>query len=233
MPYRRLPNTDAARIKSLNSAIQQDLYLPFLKRIISLETMETVNVFLSAFDKAHADYERAFQVQIQANKSFQNLAKNARLYISHFIQVLNLSVIRKEINSELKRLYGLEPNSLNVPKMTSDSSVLDWGEKIINGEKARLEKGGAPLYNPAIAKVQVHYEMFKTAYHQQKILQKNTTRALNKLSSLRIQADEIICDIWNQVESKYSNLEPKNRIKNCIQYGIVYYYRKGEEKPVE
>ena len=233
MPYRRLPNTDAARIKSLECAIQQDSSLPFLDKIISGETMEVANVFLSAFDKAHADYERAFQAQIQANKSFQNLAKNAKLYISHFIQVLNLSVIRKEINAELKNLYGLEPNSSSVPEMSSDNLVLDWGEKIINGEKARIGKGGTPLYNPTIAKVQVYYEMFKTAYHQQKILQKNTTRLLNKLSSLRVRADEIICDIWNQVESKYENLEPPKRMKSCIQYGIVYYYRKGETKSVE
>ena len=229
MPYRRLPNTDAARIKSLKCALEQDLQLPFPERKISVEIMEVAGVFLSAFENAHAEYERAFKAQIHANKAFQELAKNAKLYISHFIQVFNLAVVRKEINSELKSLYGLAPKSQHVPELSSDTLVLEWGEKIIQGEKARIEKRGTPLYNPTIAKVQVHHDMFKTAYHQQKTLQKNTARALSKLSSLRIKADDIICNIWNQIEAKYADMELKKRLDNCKKYGIVYYYRRGEE----
>ncbi|MDR0232327.1 MAG: hypothetical protein LBI82_09450 [Dysgonamonadaceae bacterium] len=229
MPYRRLPNTDAARIKSLKCALEQDLQLPFPNRMISVELMETAGVFLSSFEGARAEYDRAYTAQINTSKSFQELTKNAKLYISHFIQVLNLSVVRKEINSELKSLYGLDPNSQQVPELFSDALVLEWGEKIIQGEKARMTKGGTPLYNPTIAKVQVHYEMFKTAYHQQKVLQKNTARALSKLSSLRIKADEIICNIWNQIESKYADAEIKSRLDNCKKYGVVYYYRRGEK----
>ncbi len=229
MPYRRLPNTDAARIKSLKCALEQDLLLPFPSRIISVEVMEVANVFLSSFENARSEYERSFKAQIQGNKSFQELAKNAKLYISHFIQVLNLSVTRKEINSELKSLYGLDPNGQNVPELSSDALMLTWGEKIIQGERERISRGGTPLYNPAIAKVLVHYEMFKTAYHQQKMRQKNTARALSNLSALRIKADEIICNIWNQVESKYADLELKKRLENCGKYGVVYYYRRGEK----
>ena len=191
--------------------------------------MEVANVFLSSFENARSEYERSFKAQIQGNKSFQELAKNAKLYISHFIQVLNLSVTRKEINSELKSLYGLDPNGQNVPELSSDALMLTWGEKIIQGERERISRGGTPLYNPAIAKVLVHYEMFKTAYHQQKMRQKNTARALSNLSALRIKADEIICNIWNQVESKYADLELKKRLENCGKYGVVYYYRRGEK----
>jgi len=229
MPYRRLPNTDTARIKSLKCALEQDLLLPFSNRVISVETLEVVGVFLQAFENARFEYQRAYKAQIQSSKSFQELMKNAKIYISHFIQVLNLSVIRKEINSELKSLYGLDPESQHVPELSSDALVLKWGEKIIQGERDRISKGGTPLYNPAIAKVLVHYEMFKTAYHQQKVRQKNTNRALSHLSSLRVKANEIICNIWNQVENKYADMELKQRIDNCAKYGVVYYYRRGEK----
>ena len=231
MPYRRLPNTDASRIKSLKCAIECDLLLPFTDRIVSGDIMETANVFLTAFENSHIEYEQTFQAQVRSNKSFQALVKNARLYVSHFIQVLNLSVMRNEINSELKLLYGLERNTSSVPDLTSDTSILEWGEKIIEGEKNRMSKGGVPLYNPTIAKVQVHYDMFKTAYIQQRMLQKNTAKALTKLSSLRIKADEIICEIWNQVEKKYAALDLRERLERCSRYGVVYYYRKGEQKP--
>ena len=231
MPYRRLPNTDASRIKSLKRAVECDSLLPFSNRIISGEIMETAKTFLAAFENCHSEYERTFRAQVHTNKSYQELVKNARLYVSHFIQVLNLSIARKEINASMKTLYGLEPNAFNVPDLTSEISILEWGEKIIAGEKNRLGKGGTPLYNPTIAKVQVHYDMFKSAYHQQKMLQKNTARTLSKLSSLRVKADEIICEIWNQVEKKYAGLDLEERLEKCIRYGVVYYYRKGEQKP--
>ena len=230
MPYRRLPNTDTSRIKSLKCAIECNMLLLYSDRIISGETIETASVFLPAFENSYNDYKQNFQAQIRSNKSFQELVKNARLYISHFIQVLNLSVIRKEINADLKLLYGLEPNASNVPDLTSDNSILTWGEKIITGEKNRLSEGGTPLYNPTIAKVQVHYDMFRTAYIQQKMLQKSTAKALSKLSSLRIKADKIICEIWNQVEKKYADLDLEERLEKCSRYGVVYYYRKGEQK---
>ena len=228
MPYSRLPNTDAARIKSLKCALEQDLLLPFPDRMISVEILEVAGVFLSAFENAHAEYESAFKAQVYANKTFQELTKNAKLYISHFIQVFNLAVVRKEIHPELKSLYGLDPDSQNVPELSSDTLLLEWGDRIIQGEKARLEKRGTPLYNPTIAKVQVHYDMFKAAYYEQKILQKTTARALSKLSSLRIKADELICNIWNQIENKYANMDLEKRLNNCKKYGVVYYYRRGE-----
>ena len=233
MPYRRLPNTDVSRIKSLKKAIEWDLSLPFPNRVISSETLEVASIFLSAFENAHDTYTTNFQAQIRSSKTLQNLLKNAKLYVSHFIQVLNFSVIRKEIDAGLKLLYGLEPHNYTVPELSSDNAILEWGEKIILGEKARINKGGTALYNPPIAKVQVHYEMFKTAYHNQKMLQKNTNRTLSNLSSLRIKADEIICNIWNQVEEKYANLDLKQRLEKCKQYGLIYYYRKGEQKLIE
>ena len=233
MPYRRLPNTDNMRRKSLNQAVEEDSKLPFNERVISMETMEIARSFLPVFEKAEKEYKSTFQIQVQANKSFQELLKNAKIYISHFIQVLNLCIIRKEIKAEQKELYNLDVNSYSVPEMLSDASILLWGEKIINGEKKRVSNGGSPIYNPPIAKVQVHYDLFKTAYYQQKIRQKNTTRTLENLSSLRIKADEIIYDIWNQVEEKYNNLNLSERLENCMRYGIVYYYRKNEKKQDE
>jgi hypothetical protein len=35
-------------------------------------------------------------------------------------------------------------------------------------------------------------------------------------------------NIWNQVEAQFKDLEPYERLKKCREYGIVYYYRKGE-----
>lgn len=232
MPYRRLPNTDEARVRSLRRAIEQQEADNISRVTFSFKTLQEAKVFLLSFERARTNYKQAFQEQVRASKNYQKLAKQARLYVSHFVQVLNLSVIRDEIKEDSKSFYGLEPENYAVPDMASDVSLLEWGEKIIEGEQKRLSHGGTPIFNPAIAKVKVHYDMFKDAYYGQKIYQQNTSRMQEILSNLRNEGDAIILDLWNQVEKYFADLSPGERVTCCLRYGIIYYYRKGETKYV-
>jgi len=97
--------------------------------------------------------------------------KMARLYISHFIQVLNLAVIRNEIRALQKELYGLNVQENALPDLSSETALADWGRKVIEGERKRMGQGGIPIYNPTIAKVKVHYDIFMESYEKQKNLQ--------------------------------------------------------------
>ena len=232
MPYRRLPNTDQARINALKNAVENGhSFSSYNDQIISTKTLIEAENFLIRFEQARDYYKQCYNNQVTSSRKFQSSTKIARLYISHFIQVLNLAVIRSEIKPELKNLYGLEPGNFSVPDLTNDSSVIEWGDKIIKGEKERTRRGGSPIYNPTIAKVCVHYEIFKDGYEQQKNLQWQTSRSLELLSSLRGKADEIILDIWNQVEKYFENLSGTERLDTCRKYGVIYYYRTGEKKP--
>lgn len=229
MPYRRLPNTDDARIRSLRNAIKHDeVYGNSLA--FSLKLLEEARGFLLVFERAQFDYKFALKEQVNSNQKYKELIKQSKLYISHFIQVLNLAVVREEIKPELKSLYGLSPENNSVPEMLNDDSILEWGEKIIKGELDRLSRGGSPIYNPAIAKVRVHYDMFKEAYHRQKIYQQNTSRKLENLSLHRDTGDRIILEIWNEVEDTFKDLPPEDRLNKCKEYGIIYYYRRGEKE---
>ena len=232
MPYRRLPNTDQARIRALRKAIEmRELFNDYNDLPISMRTLNEAETFLARFEQAHDYYKQCFNNQISSSQKFQACVKTARLYVSHFIQVLNLAVIRSEIKEEQKAFYGLGPKDYAVPDLINDSSILEWGDKIIKGEKERTRRGGSPVYNPTIAKVCVHYEIFKDGYNQQKHLQWQTTRSLEMLASLREKADSIILDIWNQVEKSFENLSGIERLNQCQNYGVVYYYRTGEKKP--
>ena len=68
----------------------------------------------------------------------------------------------------------------------------------------------------------------KEAYKFQKMLQKNHTRALNNLADLRSEADDIILNIWNEVEENYGNLPEDLKRENSQEYGLVYVFRKNE-----
>jgi len=76
----------------------------------------------------------------------------------------------------------------------------------------------------------VHYDIFKDANITQKIFQKSTNRSLEQLADLRSKADQIILDIWNQVEEYYKTEPEETRRLFCQNYGLQYYYRKNEIK---
>lgn len=230
MPYRRLPNTDQARIRALQTAIDVSGNTNVPDMAFSIKTKNEAEAFLPLFEGTHHDYVVCLEKQVAAGKKYQMQTKTVRLYISHFIQVLNFSVIRNEIKTEAKRLYGLEPSNYSVPDLSTESALLSWGEKIINGEQERIKNGGAPIYNPAIAKVRVHYDIFKDLSISQKTFQRSTNRMLDQIASLRKTADDIILDIWNQVEDFYKSYPEEERRRLCQIYGLRYYYRKNEKE---
>jgi hypothetical protein len=230
MPYRRLPNTDQARLRALRTAIQQEDRKNYGDQVVSYKTIHETKTFLGLFEKQLIQYQQTFENQVSANKHYQQIVHNARLYISHFIQVLNLSVIRGDIKKEHKLFYHLDPNIHTVPDLSNESALLHWGKCIIDGENERLRNGGFPIYNPTIAKVKVHYEVFKEYKTNQKAHQETTLRNWEELVNLRKRGNEIILDIWNQVEAKYKDEKPYARLLKCKAYGLIYYYRKGEKE---
>ena len=229
MPYRRLPNTDQARLRALNTAIHQSEKQNFGIQVVSYKTIHEARTYLSIFEKQLAHYQQSLESQTSANKRYQQIVHNARLYISHFIQVFNLSVIRGDIKKEHKLLYQLNPEVHTVPDLSTESALLKWGRAIIDGESERIRNGGLPIYNPAIAKVQVHFEVFKDYKSTQKLFQSTTNRNWEDLVKLREKGDQIILDIWNQVELNFKEEKPFSKYLNCKEFGLVYYYRKGEK----
>lgn len=231
MPYRRLPNTDQARIRALKAVVAKGDMYNLYDLAISLKTLNKARNFLVRFEAAQSYYAQCFERQSQAGRKHQANVKMARLYISHFIQVLNLAVIRSEVRAIHKAYYGLPADSTNVPDLSTEAALVEWGRKIIDGEAKRTSQGGIPIYNPTIAKVRVHYDIFTDSYDRQKNLQTLTSRSLDSLSAMRATADELILDIWNQVEKKYEDVSPnEKRLDLCRHYGVIYYYRTGEKR---
>ena len=195
---------------------------------------QKIEFFLPKFEVAITNSKLAKEKQFDNSQKFSEYTKKARLYISHFIQVLNLAVIRSEVRVAHKAYYGLPGDSTNVPDLSTETALVEWGRKIIYGEAKRTSQGGIPIYNPTIAKVRVHYDIFTDSYDRQKNLQALTARSLVSLSAMRTTADELILDIWNQVEKKFEDVSPnEKRLDLCRDYGLIYYYRTGEKRKEE
>lgn len=230
MPYRRLPNTDQARLTALRTAVEKASEADFTEQVLSYKTRNDAERFLIVFENKVEQYHQNFQTKVSANKQYRHIVQNARMYISHFIQVLNLAVIRGDIKKEQKELYHLDVGNHIVPDLSSEEDLLVWGKNIIEGEQQRIKQGGFPIYNPTISKVQVYYDIFKDKQVTQSMHKKIASRAFEDVEELRKQADELILDIWNQVEEHYRDLFPYERMCHCKNYGVVYYYRTGERK---
>ena len=226
MPYRRLPNTDQARLRALQTAIMLGQKRDPEELAFSAKSLNRLRAFYTNFETTLIHHKLARTQQEKSSNAYLETVRKARIYLSHFIQVLNFAIQRGDMKSSVREFYGF--NDKKSPSLIMDSEVLEWGKKIIEGEHKRVNHGGNPLYNPSIALVKVKFDQFLDAYHFQKTLQSNTARWTIKVADLRKEADEIILDIWNEVEEHFSELSDDLKREKAGEYGLTYVYRPME-----
>ena len=227
MPYRRLPKTDQARIRALRSAVESSVENGVFTNVLTHNTYHRAKDFLQRFSAEVAVYKRCVQEQSskRGNAEYEASLKKARMYVSHFIQVLSMCIVRGEIARSKRVYYGLPENEDTIPNLFSEASVLEWGKKIMEGEQRRQGEGGIPIYNPTMGRVSVIFEMFKEKHDRQVMLQQRTAEALQNIADMRFEADEIIFEAWSEIEKAFSSFQGEARLKHCARYGVIYYDR--------
>ena len=228
MPYRRLPNTDSARLKALDAANKKGKELPPFKLAFSQSTLQKVRSFLPLFEKTLLETRQSYEKQVERNKEYLKTMKKAKLYVSHFIQVVNMAIHRGELQVPERNFFSLEEDERKTPPLSTEQELIEWGENIIKGEEQRKAQGKSPITNPTIAVVRVRYEQFLDAYKFQKTLQKNHQRSQEQLADMRPTADNIILSVWNEVEDYFKDLSENERRENAEKYGLTYVFRKNE-----
>jgi hypothetical protein len=159
--------------------------------------------------------------------------KKAKVYLTHFVRVMNLAIFRGDLPADTRAYYGLATNESTVPSLSTENELISWGRRIIEGEELRIRKGASPITNPTIAVVKVRFEKFIEAYNNHKSLAKKTLDYSERATDKRKEADEIILQIWNEVEASHFSLPEYIRKEECEKYGMIYFYRKNELlKPV-
>ncbi|MDR3218495.1 MAG: hypothetical protein LBU22_05860 [Dysgonamonadaceae bacterium] len=229
MSLKKLPETDEERLNILRAIIDQEELAESQYKVLSILEMQELRVFVTSFEGHLFVKNQAIMDKDKAVALYDDLFKNAQMYISHFIQVLLLTVIRNEIKTETLQLYGFENwDKPYMPDLSSEEAILKWGKSLMQGEAERIYRRGIPLYNPAIAKLKVHYELFEDAIQSTSIYKKNLDRLLVGMVPLRKKANELIENTWTKVEEKYGNLPYNERI---IKYNVykVRFYQRGEQ----
>lgn len=233
MPYRRFPKTDKARVRSLNDALFKAMDVGLNDLAFSQVLLSEIRSFLPSYINDLQQYQQKLELQNNGAAKYRAKEKYARMYISHFLQIVFMSEMRGEMKPEHKLFYGLEKDTTRLPDLSTEDAVEYWGNKVVEGEKLRIQKGGTPIYTPSIAKVQVRVEVFTESYGDQKFLRKRIGDLNTKILGHRERADNILSVLWNEIEGTFEEIEdPAERLKSCQSYGIIYYYRKGETKLV-
>jgi hypothetical protein len=228
MPYRRLPNTDSARLKSLKSAQEKGKDIPPFRLAFSPSSYRKIQSVLPLFESAIQEHKNSLNIQAEKNKEYQRRLRKARLYISHFIQVVNMAISRGDLVPDTLKYFGMEASDKKVPPLGSEEEIISWGEQIIEGEHKRLMKGLNPITNPTIALVKVHFDKFLEYYNYQKSLKKRSQNAQDQLNEKRSQVDGLIQQVWNEVEDTFDDLPEEMRREKASEYGLVYVFRKSE-----
>lgn len=230
MPYRRLPNTDKSRLKALKKAMEKGNELPPFKLAFSQNSLFQLQSFINSFEQSLSLQKQNYQQLVDNNQLFREAQRKARMYISHFIQVMNLAIIRGELPGRIKSFYGLKNNLKSCPPLKTDEEILETGHKLIDGETQRCKEGISSITNPTVAVVKVWFDKYVDAYIYRNTLHKRYQASLGKMNDSRSKADDIILKIWNEVEEYFDDQPDDLKREKASDYGLIYVYRKSELK---
>jgi hypothetical protein len=214
----------------MKKALRKGEELPPHKMAFSSKTLVRLTMFLPQFEQKLKQNKISLAVQNKKTRDYDEVVRKARMYLTHFIRVMNMAVFRGELPPETRTWYGFTASQSTVPSLNTENDLLTWGKRVIEGEEMRIRKGGSPITNPTVAVVKVRFTKFVdyvTFYANKNKKADDYTR---QISEMRKEADAIILDIWNEVEKTHSSLPDELRKDYNEEYGLVYFYRKEELK---
>jgi len=230
MPYRRLPTTDKARLRALDAALKMALEKEAGRRAFSEKNRYELQNVKTSFENHLKQYELDLKKETENTPAYKAARDKARIYVSHFIQMVYMSIEREELKPEACNFYGLQEQEMKVPSLNTEEEVLNWGWKLMDGEQKRMQQGGSPFYNPSIALVKVQIENFRDAAFFQKNLKKNTLRSYGRMEEIRKSTNEFIRSLWSEIEENVAAGSPGHKRQQAEEYGVVYVFRRNEKK---
>lgn len=232
MPYRRLPTTDKARLRALEAALDVASGPGFDDIALSSSILYELKSIHTKFVNHLKHYELDLKIESEKNPEYKAAFEMARMYVSHFIQVLYMNIERGELKEEVLSFYGLQDMEGKIPPLNSEQEVLDRGNEVIQGEQKRMQNGGSPVYNPSVALVKVKVENFREAAVFQYNLKRNSLRSYEKMQELRKETNAFISRLWTEIEENLGDLSPAEKRQFAQEHGVVYVFRRNEKKKI-
>jgi hypothetical protein len=148
MPYRRLPNTTPAVLRTFRTARDTYKNTPAANRLISAALFAQLddadpNSFLSRYEKEVSERDHALALQAPLTSNLSKLGAQLTMLVSHFHQVLDLGITRGTFAVGARSYYGRPVSATALPDLSSYDNVQEVAERIVTGEAAREAAEGA------------------------------------------------------------------------------------------
>lgn len=235
MPFRRLPSTILGRSKALETASQKASSTAPELWAISTDTQAKLTILYNKFRLESAERQEQFAKQAEATESENAQQHILHNFVAHFIRVFNMGVERGKFTATDRLYYGLNVNQSDLPKLGTEQDLVTWARNLIAGEEKRLtlgeegEKKSKPMSNPSSGEVQTELDKYIVLRNVQST-EKQAFDAENKdVLDMLPEIDELIRDIYDEVEFYYRKETAANKRKLARQWGVVYVSRSGEE----
>lgn len=226
---RRLPNSNISRFRALKRLFNT-LGFPASAGVLSPNVATDITdaepIYTAAYLLVDAKEDAWLRLTDLQKKPFEKL----EVFISHFLQVLKLTIKRSIIDEEGDWLesdlafYNLDTTGGNLPDLRAQEAIREWAQILIDGETRRLASRptAVAMSNPAIGDVQSRYSNVV-------LINNSTSNALlaltderGNLDRLNPPADAIILRAWNFLDAHYSNLEDSMKRTALRQWGVVF-----------
>jgi len=228
MPCRELPKTDTTREDALRAIYSKAVAPPAEGLPFTDANSAHIKTFYPLFQKEISERGTALSVQSEATKLTIAAEATCRMYVSHFYQVFNLGIDRDKYKASDRAFYQLDISQESVPDLTTQDNLCRNAEHIITGDAVRTAAGGAAMVNPSKDEVEVVYNDYLSKLSSQSTKKEAYAKEQKDVDDIRAEADELILDVWDEVEFNFRKLGQTSMRRKAREYGVVYVSRPGE-----
>ncbi len=219
---RQLPESNFTRSEALERAILKLGSIPPASNPLTAATTTRLQNTASDFAAKLNELSLA-KSAYNANTLLKNAARKICLInTNHFIQVFNLAVARGVFLPSDRAFYQLPVESDQLPDMGTESELLIWSGRVVQGEANRVAGGGIPLGFPDSAQVSIARTAFQDAFATQSTLKDALDLKQEALEAILEKTDRTIKKVWDELETFYNEETPESQRANCREWGVVY-----------
>lgn len=233
MPHLYRPESDKQRITALTEAKAKYNATAAPLRAFGSATYAHLNAFLTLYSQQLQNRGTALSQQARVTAAIRPQRRVLRLYVGHFILGLDNAILRQELPKSDRARYQLPVSKRTLPKLTTDDDLVMWARNVISGEAARVAAGGTALSNPTAAQVQDRLNVFIPLYEELTTNRSAYDNAQEAVAELWPEADELLKDIWDEVQFHFRKDEPASLRRKAREWGLVYKETKKEEEDAE
>lgn len=229
MPFRRLPSTDNQRLQAIEAAAAKAASVDPGNLAFSSESKISLDALLPQFRSELQERGNALGDQVAATGALTAQQNKLRMFASHFLQTLNLAIERQVLLPSDRPFYQLTASNATLPKMVREADLLMWTQRIIDGEAARVAAGGTPIPFPTADEVAAERAAYISLQADQSAKKDALDSEQEDVEAMRDSIDELILDIWDEVEFAFRREAPSSLRANAREYGVFYATRQGEQ----